>query len=113
MVGGTAGGMDFSDAILKGAEFRNVDFTPTPPSEKTANPEAATTLEGAVFVNVEGLSKAQIDRCKEKKARFESGPSSSESTLDSSSEARQVRTDNEEVQPLPTQEENRGQQVGQ
>jgi uncharacterized protein YjbI with pentapeptide repeats len=69
---GTAIGADFTAADLTNATFIGVKFAPpeeTPLLE--ANPEAAKKLTGARFKNVTGLTKSQIDSCREKGANFE------------------------------------------
>jgi hypothetical protein len=75
MTGGTIGSADFSGADLSGAKFQGVKFAPGSPGDKAANPEAAANIKNAVFEDVTGLTKAQIELCKEKGAIFRASPS--------------------------------------
>lgn len=70
MIGGTAAGANFSYADLTNASFEGVNFCPTEPDGRQANPEAAKSLESATFKDVKGLSEKQVISCKEKGAKF-------------------------------------------
>jgi uncharacterized protein YjbI with pentapeptide repeats len=71
MVDGIAAGTDFSGADLSNVKFENVDFTATGDNKKTANPEDAKNLTGALFINVIGLSEAQKKICEVKGATIQ------------------------------------------
>ena len=77
---GSMSGADFTGANLSGAEFRAVWFTAVRPDGEAANPEAAETLAGAKFYDVEGLAPHQIEQCKSKGAIFGTEPTQSAAT---------------------------------
>jgi uncharacterized protein YjbI with pentapeptide repeats len=76
VTGGSMSGADFTHANLAGAEFTRVWFTPLAPN-RAANPEAAETLVGAKFYDVEGLTPSQIAECSRKGAIFGTQPAKS------------------------------------
>ncbi|MGH9764182.1 MAG: pentapeptide repeat-containing protein [Blastocatellia bacterium] len=68
---GTAVGTGFTGADLTDAQLLSVAFASKGPKEETrANPDDAKRLTGALFRNVEGLTDAQIAKCKAMGAVF-------------------------------------------
>lgn len=67
----SARGTRFDDADLSHANLTGVDFGPA--DGRPANPEAALTLQGAIFQKVRGLTDEQRRICVEKGANFRDG----------------------------------------
>lgn len=60
---------DFTDADLTESEFTDVQFA-SADGKNNANPDAAQKLTDALFKQVKGLTREQIERCKQKGANF-------------------------------------------
>jgi uncharacterized protein YjbI with pentapeptide repeats len=66
----SARGTRFNDADLSNANLTGVHFGPVESGGRSANPEAALTLEGAIFKDVDGLTGEQKRLCIQKGAKF-------------------------------------------